>query len=101
MPRSIARLSAARAFSSSSYMRKRLPQPKARIETFALVRPRVRVGSDDAAGGCATARAGSERVRPAGVGAMRLRDFLGEGGLLAGLVMGRLQGAGGGGCWCD
>src|SRR6266566_4330757 len=34
------------AFSSSSYMRKRLPQPKARIETFALVRPSVRLGSE-------------------------------------------------------
>src|SRR5207302_3991076 len=41
------------AFSSSSYMRKRLPQPKARMETLALVRPSVRVGNDNARGGSA------------------------------------------------
>src|SRR5262249_55258447 len=34
----------ASAFSSSSYIRKRLPQPKARMETLAPVRPRVRWG---------------------------------------------------------
>src|ERR1700675_1689325 len=44
MPRSMARLRMAVALSSSLYMRKRLPQPKARIETFAPVRPKVRKG---------------------------------------------------------
>src|SRR5579864_82766 len=34
----------ATALCSSLYMRKRLPQPKARIETFAPVRPSVRDG---------------------------------------------------------
>src|SRR5215831_4490798 len=45
----MARLRAASAFSSSSYIRKRLPQPKARMETLAPVRPRVRWGRPDEA----------------------------------------------------
>src|SRR6516162_2839157 len=40
----MARFSAASAFSSSSYIRKRLPHPKARMETLAPVRPSVRWG---------------------------------------------------------
>src|SRR3954470_7255236 len=41
----MARLRIAAALSSFLYIRKRLPQPKARIETFAPVRPNVRDGS--------------------------------------------------------
>src|SRR5579884_3493245 len=44
MPRSRAWFSAASASSSSLYMRKRLPLPKARMETRAPVLPRMRVG---------------------------------------------------------
>src|SRR5580765_317487 len=45
MPESMAWLRAARAGSSSLYMRKRLPEPKPRIGTLSPVRPKVRVGS--------------------------------------------------------
>src|SRR5436190_16576261 len=45
MPRSSARLTASSALSSSLYMRKRLPPPKARIDTRAPVLPSTRVGS--------------------------------------------------------
>src|SRR5215470_12046841 len=41
----MARLRTATALSSSLYIRNRLPQPKARIETFAPVLPNVREGS--------------------------------------------------------
>src|SRR5271169_6755296 len=45
MPRSIARLTASSALSSSWYIRKRLPEPKPRIGTWIPVRPRVRLGN--------------------------------------------------------
>ncbi len=65
------------AFSSSPYIRKRLPQPKARMETLALVRPSVRVGSDKAPGGCASARSGKRDKPTLAVVTPRLsRNFL-------------------------
>src|SRR2546429_232881 len=77
MPRSMARWRAAMAFSSSPYIRKRLPQPKARMETLALVRPSVRVGSDKAPGGCASARSGKRDKPTLAVVTPRLsRNFL-------------------------
>src|SRR4051794_41861025 len=66
MPRSIARFRIALALSSSLYMRNRLPQPKARIETFASVRPKVRLGIASAVGGAA---APSERGKSGGAAA--------------------------------
>src|SRR2546423_9719700 len=90
MPRSRARLSAALAFSSSSYMRKRLPQPNARMETFALVRPSVRVGSGDTGGAAAERSGRRDRVRPAVVTPIRSRNFLRE----RSSVTGHLQGDG-------
>src|SRR5215469_13296263 len=63
------------AFSSSSYMRKRLPQPKARIETFALVRPSVRLGSEAIVGWATTTSGKSERPTPAVVRPTRSRNF--------------------------
>src|SRR5688572_28133183 len=44
MPISSALLRASSAFSSSLYIRKRLPEPNTRIDTFAPVLPSVRVG---------------------------------------------------------
>src|SRR6266480_491174 len=80
MPRSMARWRAAMAFSSSPYIRKRLPQPKARMETLALVRPSVRVGSDKAPGGCASARSGKRDKPTLAVVTPRLsRNFCGIG----------------------
>src|SRR6266550_5314492 len=76
MPSSIAWFSAAMAFSSSSYMRKRLPQPKARIETFAFVRPSVRFGSEAIVGWASTPSGKSERPTPAVVRPTRSRNFL-------------------------
>src|ERR1700688_2200312 len=67
MPRSMARLRMAVALSSSLYMRKRLPQPKARIETFAPVRPRVREGIASALGRAAATSFRSKRLVPAAV----------------------------------
>src|SRR5438034_5951996 len=64
------------AFSSSSYMRKRLPQPKARIETFALVRPSVRLGSEAIVGWASTTSGKSEMPTPAVVRPTRSRNFL-------------------------
>src|SRR6266699_1375678 len=64
------------AFSSSSYMRKRLPQPKARIETFAFVRPSVRFGSEAIVGWASTTSGKSERPTPAVVRPTRSRNFL-------------------------
>src|SRR5256885_12800418 len=72
-------------------MRKRLPQPNARMETFALVRPSVRVGSGEDTGGAAAERSGRrDRVRPAVVTPIRSRNFLRE----RSSVMGHLQGEG-------
>src|SRR5271157_3522520 len=45
MPRSMAWFSTASALSSSLYIKKRLPQPKARMETLAPVRPSMRCGN--------------------------------------------------------
>src|SRR2546429_6228740 len=64
------------AFSSSSYMRKRLPQPKARIETFALVRPSLRLGSEAIVGWASTTWGKSEMPTPAVVRPTRSRNFL-------------------------
>src|SRR2546422_6639363 len=62
MPMSIARLSAARPASSGSYIKKRLPQPKARIGTETPVRPSTRWGSFEPA--AATGRAGNAATAP-------------------------------------
>src|SRR4029077_9885697 len=72
--------SADSAFSSSSYIRKRLPHPNARMETFAPVRPRVRVGSGVVPAGWASAKSlRSERLTPAAVpNPTRSRNFLRE-----------------------
>src|SRR5882762_4381352 len=66
MPMSIARLRAARPASSGSYIKKRLPQPKARIGTETPVRPSTRCGSFDpaAAAGSAGSAATAPRARP-------------------------------------
>src|SRR5882724_8096368 len=64
------------AFSTSSYMRKRLPQPKARIETFALVRPSMRLGSEAIVGWASTTWGKSEMPTPAVVRPTRSRNFL-------------------------
>src|SRR5437763_15020439 len=64
------------AFSSSSYMRKRLPQPKARIETFALVLPSVRLGSEAIVGWASTTWGKSEVPTPAVVRPTRYRNLL-------------------------
>src|ERR1700730_10131321 len=84
MPRSIARLSAASALSSSWYMRKRLPHPNARIETLAPVRPRVRDGSGSTLLGVAAATSfRSDKLAPAAVPKpIRSRNFLRESSLL-------------------
>src|SRR2546430_9541334 len=63
----MARLRIAKALSSSLYMRKRLPQPKARIETFAPVRPRVREGIGSVVGRALAASLSSKRLVPAAV----------------------------------
>src|SRR5439155_6377494 len=63
MPMSIARLSAARPASSGSYIRKRLPQPKARIGTETPVRPSTRWGSF-ASAAAATGSAGNAATAP-------------------------------------
>src|SRR6185437_5363899 len=65
MPRSIARFRIALALSSSLYMRNRLPQPKARIETFAPVRPKVRLGIASAVGVATAPSVRSNSVVPA------------------------------------
>src|SRR6266705_5535170 len=72
------------AFSSSSYMRKRLPQPKARIETFAFVRPSVRFGSEAIVGWASTTSGKSERPTPAVVRPTRSRNFLRDKSFLMG-----------------
>src|SRR5439155_4115433 len=72
------------AFSSSSYMRKRLPQPKARIETFAFVRPSVRLGSEAIVGWASTIAGKSERPTPAVVRPTRSRNFLRDKSFLMG-----------------
>src|SRR5215469_10194635 len=72
------------AFSSFPYMRKRLPQPKARIETFALVRPSVRVGSETIAGWASATSGKSERPTPAVVRPTRSRNFLRDKSFLMG-----------------
>src|SRR6185295_13833638 len=64
MPMSIARLRAARAASSCSYIRKRLPPPKARIGTETPVRPRTRCGSFAAAAAATPGSAGSAATAP-------------------------------------
>src|SRR5712691_10483285 len=64
MPRSIARLRIASAASSASYMRKRLPQPKVRIETWTPVRPSVRWGSFAAAARPSGGRPGRAATAP-------------------------------------
>src|SRR6476660_469952 len=79
MPRSMARLSAAVALYSSSYMRKRLPQPKASMETFAFVRPSMREGRAETPGGCTSPRAGRrDKLRPAVVRPTLSRNLLRE-----------------------
>src|SRR6185436_975368 len=84
MPRSMARFSAARALSSSWYIRKRLPHPNARIETVAPVRPSVREGSGPAPAGRAAATSlSSDKLAPAAVPKpTRSRNFLRERSLL-------------------
>src|SRR5246127_4644928 len=53
------------ALSSSLYMRKRLPQPKARIETFAPVRPRGREGIGSVPGLALAMSFSNKRLVPA------------------------------------
>ena len=72
-------LSAARALSSCSYMRKRLPHPKARIETLEPVRPRVRVGSGFAGTSpCATSFSNHAPAPVAAPSPIFSRNFLRE-----------------------
>src|SRR5947208_2832883 len=61
----MARLRIAVAASSSLYIRKRLPHPNARIETFAPVRPKVRDGSAPFAESAPAISFSSKRLVPA------------------------------------
>src|SRR5215831_1019847 len=60
-------------------MRKRLPQPKARIETLALVRPSVRLGRGATGGRPFVTSGKSERPTPALVTPRHSKNFRRDG----------------------
>src|SRR3954451_20922520 len=76
MPASSARVRASSAASSSLYIRKRLPVPKARMETRAPVLPRTRVGSAVLPGSAASVPAAMPAAAVVSRNLRRVMDIL-------------------------